>query len=137
MQEELKSNKTFLSVNKITGAIDLISETLFLMANKRVTLEEKAIRSSLHELVTIMAGSLSILHKRFEYGNYDIDEVLVGELDSLLDEISAVVRELKKAVEYNLNYLEQYFEYDYLARLTNEHKFNQRLKNLNNKFESQ
>ncbi|SRR5579883_3261467 len=45
----------------------------------------------------------------------------------LAEQIEHKVAELKKMIDYDLNFLEQYYEHEFCASLLNEHKFAERL----------
>lgn len=112
-----------IAIKKLTESIELISETLFLLKEKRITLEEKMIRFHLHELAENLAIALSLIHKEGYVEKLEIEASTIKNLNELAVAIDEVVTELKKAIEYNWNYLEQYFEHEFYGRLVNEHKF--------------
>ncbi|HEY9732943.1 MAG TPA: hypothetical protein V6C89_13585 [Drouetiella sp.] len=100
-----------------------IGLALSALSEKRVTLEEKMIRMHLHQLSSLFARVTQEAHQMLA-SHYDANaEIALDELQSLSIEVQNVVADLLKIIRYNLNFLEQYYEYDYLSRLENDHKF--------------
>jgi hypothetical protein len=102
--------------------VSQIDETLSLLATKRTTLEEKMINQELHGLIAQYGRIMSAVHERLATRTQPPEEVL-EQLRSLNFNVHQEVQRLLKALRYNLNYVEQYFEFDFCARLTNEHRF--------------
>ncbi|MBS1953679.1 MAG: hypothetical protein JST89_05830 [Cyanobacteria bacterium SZAS-4] len=93
------------------------------LSEKRVTLEEKMIRMHLHQLSALFGRVAEEAHQMLA-SHYDAKaETALDELRVLNSEVQNVVADLLKIIRYNLNFLEQYYEYDYYSRLQNEHKF--------------
>lgn len=101
-----------------------IDAALALLAAKRTTLEEKIIRKELHILVSNYCAILSHVHNALSAENELPSPALEG-LRLLNLGVHTAVSELLKALRYNLNYVEQYFEFDFCARLLQKHKFNE------------
>lgn len=101
--------------------ISLIDECLLLLSEKRRTLEEKAIAEYFHQLASCYAGVLVLLHSCMSTQDSLEQPVLdlVNILRTVNEKVRNCVEELLKILKYNLNFLEQYFEYDYCARLRN------------------
>lgn len=100
-----------------------ISYALTGLSEKRVTLEEKMIRMHLHQLSALFGRVAEEAHQMLA-SHYDANaETALDELRALSIEVQNVVADLLKIIRYNLNFLEQYYEYDYYSRLQNEHKF--------------
>lgn len=96
------------------------------LSEKRVTLEEKMIRMYLHQLSALFGRVTEEAHQMLA-SHYDANtESTIDELRSLSSEVQNVVADLLKIIRYNLNFLEQYYEYDYYSRLHNDHKFVER-----------
>ncbi len=57
-------------------------------------------------------------------------------LDQLLDRLEPSIDELLKVLRYDLNFVEQYFEFNYLGKLNNEEQFLPDSENLLNHFKS-
>lgn len=131
------SDPAMEAIEAATGAILTISKTLLSLKDKRVTLEEKMIRTYLHGLAEGLASTLASLHKHYKDKNYDIEPGLINEFKQLALEIKTVSDSLAKIVDYNWNFLEQYFEHDFYSRLVNEHKFADRLETVSKAFRSQ
>ena len=93
------------------------------LSEKRVTLEEKMIRMHLHQLSALLAQVTQEAHQMLA-SHYDANpSTTLDELRVLNVEVQDVVADLLKIIRYNLNFLEQYYEYDYYSRLQNDHKF--------------
>lgn len=93
------------------------------LSEKRVTLEEKMIRMHLHQLSALFGRVAEEAHQMLA-SHYDANaQNTLDELRTLSIEVQNVVADLLKIIRYNLNFLEQYYEYDYYSRLQNEHKF--------------
>ena len=99
-----------------------IAESLALLAAKRTTLEEKIIKRELHNIARQYARLLVKLHDALANDKEPPIELL-EQLRTLNFRIHAVVGDLLRALKYNLNYVEQYFEFDFAARLSQEHQF--------------
>lgn len=124
--EEINPTEKALSTSREASLlIALIDETLILLSQKRRTLEEKAIAGYFHRLSSRYALLISSLHEFLASG--DSVPCSAAEVFSKLQEVNENVRlrveELLKTVKYNLNFLEQYFEYDYCAKLLYEDNF--------------
>ena len=132
--QEIMENDLYLeSIKQIDRSVEVITETLLLLKDKRVTLEEKMIRDYLHQLAEKLANTTASIHRFFRLKNYDIEEDLVIKIAELAKEIEGETRRLLKIVNYDLNFLEQYFEHDYFAQLNNELRFLERLESLTEK----
>ncbi len=100
-----------------------IGLALSALSEKRVTLEEKMIRMHLHQLSALFARVTQEAHQMLA-SHYDANvEATLDELQTLSIEVQNVVADLLKIIRYNLNFLEQYYEYDYYSRLQNDHRF--------------
>lgn len=101
--------------------IVLIDESLLLLSQKRVTLEEKAIAAYFHKLVQSYAGIITELHVSMSSTQKTENTTIevLARLRTVNENVRSCVQELLKILNYDLNYLEQYFEYDYCAKLIN------------------
>lgn len=107
-----------------------ITDCLALLATKRSTLEEKIIRKELHLLLTNYGEMLSILHSRLGIGDKP-EAAHIERLRTLNFAVRQETRKLLKALRYNFNYVEQYFEFDFCAHLTQECRFTEEAANIN------
>lgn len=119
------------TINKL---IDKISEVIQLLADKRVTLEEKIICHHFHLLASEYATLCAKAHNFLAQGKQLRPDGCLPELKMFNSEVDSTLEELLKIVRYNLNFLEQYFEYDYANRLQEKHRFAQRLKEIAERF---
>jgi GTPase Era involved in 16S rRNA processing len=116
------------TANQLADIVLKIGEVTIVLAQKRVTLEEKMLRRYLHDLAKTSANTAAMLHQLTRDGAKGNSESF-SEIAQITSETHAAIEELLKIVRYNLNFLEQYFEHDFYARLINEFKFEERLLN--------
>ena len=104
--------------------VELMNEVLILLTQKRRTLEEKAIAEYFHKSIIIHAGIICKIHQWANEAAAEPDTQLFSsvfeKLQTVNEKLRIRVEELLKVVRYNLNYLEQYFEYDFYTKLTAE-----------------
>ncbi|HEY9713873.1 MAG TPA: hypothetical protein V6C72_10410 [Chroococcales cyanobacterium] len=113
-----------------------MSDVLEALAQKRVTLEEKLIRRYLHELVAECGSVIAWINRLLQNQPQMLDPQLAAKLHEIDDEIFLDIRQLKKMIEYNPNFLEQYFEHGFYARLENDRRYLQRLASVSAELES-
>ena len=113
-------------VRRISLLVDKLGETLTLLADKRITLEEKIITSYFLTLMSKYGQLIDTVNSALLKDRKLADTSLPG-LRQLNEEVDVVLDDLLKIVKYNLNFLEQYFEFDYANRLTENHRFVERL----------
>lgn len=99
------------------NAIDKIGQSIILLNSKRSTLEEKMIKSYLSELAVSFAGIISRLHEKLVQDDVIGNEETLIVLAELTSETNSHLDELIKIITYNPNFLEQYFEHDFLASI--------------------
>ena len=116
-------NTRLEAITNLTGSINLISKTISHLNEKRVTLEEKMIIRYFHEMSEKLALILSLFHRGEYQKELRVGDEILESINNLCLQNNPVVEELKKAIEYNWNYLEQYFEHGFYGRLVDEHKF--------------
>lgn len=103
------------------------------LANKRTTLEERMIRNSLHQLGSTIGMSVTSFHHNWlddpslKAISKSLSVEVLNSLIQISQEIDSVLSEFLKMANYNSNFLEQYYEFDFNAKLMYEHKFNERL----------
>ena len=110
----------------ITECLGILTEVLFILNGKRETLEERRIKEIFHGLAIVLCRYLERLHQ-ITLSNTVPNPERIEEASKLFEEIRLSVSELRKIARYNLNFLEQYFEYDYCAKLHSEHLFIERV----------
>lgn len=123
-----------------------IHEVVGRFSEKRVTLEEKMIRSYFHQLAgeimqvnaivhaamaenytkpsqsALNTSELADRHKVIEQGLKDLREAL-NPLENIQAKLTIQIDELLKILAYDLNFMEQYFEHGFYSRLTNEENY--------------
>lgn len=120
------------AANGLTNLSSTIVEIVLELANKRVTLEEKMIKVYLHELAVVASHLVAVLHSITRDGAKSESDV-IAEVAQITQEAQASVDELLKIIRYDLNFLEQYFEKDFYDKMALEHKYVERLQNLQGK----
>lgn len=117
-----------------------INEIVSRMTEKRVTLEEKMIRTYFHQLAANLVSCAAAIHQslanaygdgttRHEQKTQAIVALasellnLSNALEELLAASEVIVDDLLKILRYDLNFLEQYYEYGLYTKLTNECDF--------------
>ncbi len=98
-----------------------IDDALSMLAAKRTTLEEKIISQELHSLAAKFCLILNSVHSRLRDNNAPSEqEIALEKWRTLNFQVHETVESLLKALRYNLNYVEQYFEFNFANRLKNE-----------------
>src|SRR5262249_31577274 len=110
-------------VRRIAKLVDKTGESLQLLAGKRATLEEKSISRYLHELTAEYGHIACCMHSRFARDRVVPPASILTELKEITLKAECAVDDLLRAGRYSLNYLEQYFEYDFNNRLNVEYRF--------------
>ncbi len=101
--------------------VTAITRSTFILKQKRTTLEEKAISRYLHQCSKLLGLILAKLHESLaERTEENLPQPSLDLLRETTVDLRNRVDELLKILHYNLNFLEQYFEYDYLNKLANE-----------------
>ncbi len=117
-----------------------INEIVSRMTEKRVTLEEKMIRTYFHQFAANLVSCAAAIHQslanaygdgttRHEQKTQAIVALaaellnLSNALEELLAASEVIVDDLLKILRYDLNFLEQYYEYGLYTKLTNESDF--------------
>ena len=121
-----------------------IDEVVGRLGEKRVTLEEKMIRSYFHQVGANLLELSAWLNRALAAATTPLGEPAVASdpaaagdgckaakllstaeiqaesmaLDQLLDRLEPSIDELLKVLRYDLNFVEQYFEFNYLASST-------------------
>ncbi|MBY0357399.1 MAG: hypothetical protein K2W82_05295 [Candidatus Obscuribacterales bacterium] len=115
--------------------IMLIDEILFAFCQKRSTLEEKTISRYLHGLTANYARGIELIHRESLTGGFQAPtwQSQLSSLRTINEKVRSSVHELLKIIRYNLNFLEQYFEYDYAFNLTQNSRFVEDLESWLNK----
>lgn len=125
-QTQLVENDLFaewLGETRFTAQLIVdVSDCLALLATKRITLEEKIIRKELHLLVANYGDILSILHRRLSADDKP-EAAHLERLRTLNFRVREEISRFLKALRYNFNYVEQYFEFGFCAHLTEECRF--------------
>jgi hypothetical protein len=126
-QERNTVERAMALANQLALITAKVGETVILLCEKRVTLEEKMLRAYLHDVAVICADILRRVHAFTKDGAKSESEIF-DELHTLSGEITLQLDELLRIVRYDLNFLEQYFEHDFYDKLVHEHRFIERLR---------
>ena len=143
--DTVPTSEVLACVKELLIVIDLIGDAIANIADKRVTLEEKMIRTALHELAADISTSVASIHKVLlptgskshtpvsvtvalpTAPDSELPRPALDELFALTSEMHTCFKELVKIITYDLNFLEQYYEHDFYGRLINENRFRPRL----------
>jgi hypothetical protein len=117
-------------VRRIAALLDKIAESLLILGAKRATLEEKSISAYLRQMAARYGRIIGQLSSPGPDSNTLLSHDTLMELSNVTGRAAQALDDLLRAARYDANYLEQYFEYDFNARLTNEHRFLDQLERL-------
>ena len=152
VEEEARMKRILEVLDKNLRLALKIDEVVGRLSEKRVTLEEKMIRSYFHQVeanllelsawlnralalaTTPKSGTSSENEQASADASVDsyktvtivtTEEIKAAsvDLDQFLLRLEPEVDELLKALRYDLNFVEQYFEFNYYGKLTNEGSF--------------
>ncbi|MBZ0186013.1 MAG: hypothetical protein K8F91_07125 [Candidatus Obscuribacterales bacterium] len=128
-ETEQKGSKAelFATLKELLKATDIVDQTLACLLEKRVTLEEKMIRRYLVRLAIKLSNLILELHAELADPDCDIETRHLRDLRQAAAKTQEVIGELLKMIAYNWNFLEQYFEHEFYAKLINEHKLEEEL----------
>lgn len=115
----------------LADAVGMMSEGIELLGEKRETLEEKMIKSYFHSLSIACCQCIEKVHAIMVASPERLADESIGDLHALREELLAALGELLKIMRYNWNFLEQYFEFDFNAKLHHEFLFQERLEKVN------
>ena len=115
------------TIESLVELNELVVEINKRLSEKRATLEEKMIRTELHGIAAACLEIAQHAHLRLRSANATDSLPSLDELNLLVREIRQQLQELLKIIKYDLNFLEQYFEYNFNAKLQNRHHFSERL----------
>jgi len=126
----------WLTVSRqLASAAKTICNCLAALSSKRLTLEEKLIGKYLHSVIAECGKALTAIHWRLAK-EQDLPQPALEELRKETELLNGDARELEKIIDYDLNFLEQYFEHDFYTRLANERRYLEKLRDLNLQLES-
>jgi hypothetical protein len=121
--------ETQRQISPLLRAASGLSECLFSLTSaaakleeKRSTLEEKMIKRYFHELACDISSACTIIHRILSDEKESTSVVVAAEdIDAglrLSEEIMTRLKEFHKSIDYDWNYLEQYFEHGFYLELT-------------------
>jgi hypothetical protein len=108
--------------------IKKISEALSILIDKRVTLEEKMIKSYFLKLASALGRISEQLLTVLAAQEASIESETLTKLVRIADEVNDKLEAFLKAARYDLNYLEQYFEHQFASELERSHLLEDSLK---------
>jgi hypothetical protein len=120
---ESLSGQWLAEVRRIAKLVDKTGESLQLLAGKRATLEEMSISRYFHELTAEYGQIVWRMHSRFARDRVLPPESILLDLAEITLAVENAVDDLLRAGRYSLNYLEQYFEYDFNNKLNSEYRY--------------
>ncbi|MCC6981130.1 MAG: hypothetical protein IT343_22605 [Candidatus Melainabacteria bacterium] len=110
------------AASRLSECLASLTSAAAKLEEKRSTLEEKMIKRYFHELAFEISSACSIVHRilsdqkessKISFSNEDLHDGL-----HLADELKKRLDEFHKAIDYDWNYLEQYFEHGFYLELT-------------------
>lgn len=107
-------------IQSAAESINQISQVLLSIGNKQLTLAEKAIRTELYSCAYWEGCLIAVLARWLREGNYFLEKHDGKMLRQINGKLTKQLKQFVKAAEHNLNYLEQYFEHDFWAQLTED-----------------
>jgi hypothetical protein len=119
-----------LSLASLLSTAAVIETCLAGLEGKRVTLEEKMIKTYSNDLIAAIADYVARTQKIISGHAFDIDAEALKAVVLLAADMQPVFSDLQKTIEYDWNFLEQYYEHAFYGKLTNEHRFKERLHEL-------
>ncbi|HEY9785891.1 MAG TPA: hypothetical protein V6D17_10850 [Candidatus Obscuribacterales bacterium] len=112
---------------QLAEVLALLVLALAKLAEKRVTLEEKMIAAYFHKWIRAAAHIIASIHEVYGLEKKQEDQFILKEGQALISEMLDVLKEFHKTIDYSWNFLEQYYEHGFYARLQEELKFLERL----------
>ncbi len=119
-------NDHLKAIKSSTVVINAANKVLELLTDKRSTVAEKAIQVYLDRCIKLENELISYLCNA---SNGNLSSEYCQKLRLINIRLSKQLKSFLKAAEYNLNYLEQYFEHDFWLELVNQ-KFTERLNDI-------
>lgn len=131
-QEPIDTSRSelLLSLSKLLSLAALMETSLACLETKRVTLEEKMIKSYINVLVIAIADYVGKAQAIISLGTFDIEQSALDNLVALLSDMQPVFEDLQNKIDYDWNFLEQYYEHAFYGRLSNDHRFKERIQAL-------
>jgi hypothetical protein len=145
VEEEARVKRILEVLDKSLQQALKIDEVVGRLSEKRVTLEEKMIRSYFHQVAANLLAACALLNRALalattpggsvepppsadsvpqeKIASTEEIKVACADLDLFLARLEPNLEQLLKALRYDLNYVEQYFEFNYYGKLTNEDNF--------------
>lgn len=127
---DITRSEMLLSLSKLLSLAALMETSLACLETKRVTLEEKMIKNYISALVIAITEYVSKVHAITDLGTFDIDKKVVDEIVSLHADMQPVFEDLQNKIDYDWNFLEQYYEHAFYGRLSNDLRFKERMQAL-------
>ena len=116
-------------ISEILSVLGVLNKVLMIFNEKRETLEEKTIKEIFHKIARSSCLYLEKLYALLAQEKF-ADPVKMAASKLLFSEIKLSTDELLNIARYDLNFLEQYFEYDYCAKLHSQCQFVERIDQL-------
>lgn len=123
-------SEVLLSLSRLLSLAALMETSLACLETKRVTLEEKMIKTYINVLVIAIADYVSGAHAVINAPTFDIEQNALDDLNALIAEMQPVFEDLQNKIDYDWNFLEQYYEHAFYGRLSNDLRFKERIQAL-------
>jgi hypothetical protein len=113
----------------LTSAVSKLSE-------KRATLEEKMIKRYFHQLACEISDASSVIHQILSEEKASWTSQKHDAATQLTTDILSRLQEFHKAIDYDWNYLEQYFEHGFYLELTENSHLLEKMREFTGKLKS-
>lgn len=123
-------SELLLSLSRLLSLAALMETSLACLETKRVTLEEKMIKSYINVLVIEIADYVRRAHAVIGLGTFDIETAALENLVALHSDMQPIFEDLQNKIDYDWNFLEQYYEHAFYGRLSNDYRFKERIQAL-------
>lgn len=120
----------FVCLANLLAVASVMENCFAALEGKRITLEEKMIKTYCNELICSIVDYVARSQKIIKNGSFDIEQNVQKDLEHLVADMQPVFKELLKTIAYDWNFLEQYYEHDFYGKLANEHRFKERLNDM-------
>ncbi len=118
--EETKNEITpvLRAAGALSECLSSLTSAVAKLAEKRATLEEKMLKRYFHELAMEFSTASSIIHRILSEEKELWNSENHDQTMQLSDAVMTRLNEFHKAIDYDWNYLEQYFEHGFYLELT-------------------
>jgi len=118
MEARTEISPLLRAASRLSECLSSLTSAATKLEEKRSTLEEKMMKRYFHEVACEIADASSIIHRILSNTKELKMSEDLHECMHLTDELLGRLSEFHKAIDYDWNYLEQYFEHGFYLELT-------------------